>query len=156
MPSRAVGVVPASRVKLVLFSRLPTILLLAVLESVIRLWELADAELWTLPLPREYEGLLRPDGELFWSLRPNLSLTFKGVTVNTNSLGLRSAEVEEKQPREFRILSMGESSTFGVGVEDHATYSSILERYLRRNYRTRFSQTFMGTEVLHLRKKGSG
>lgn len=52
--------------------------------------------------------------------------------VATNSLGLRGARELEKQKPEgtFRILVIGDSMTFGWGVEDDETFSSVLERNL--------------------------
>lgn len=53
--------------------------------------------------------------------------------VATNSLGLRGARELEKQKPEgtFRILVIGDSMTFGWGVEDDETFSSVLERNLK-------------------------
>ena len=52
--------------------------------------------------------------------------------VATNSLGFRGVKEIEKQKPEgtYRILVIGDSMTFGWGVEDNETFSSILERNL--------------------------
>ncbi|MGH7287909.1 MAG: SGNH/GDSL hydrolase family protein [Myxococcota bacterium] len=66
------------------------------------------------------------DPLLFWSLKPGLQL--RGLT--TNSLGLRGPEVPSKGD-EFRILSLGESTTYGAKVRYEESYSVLLERRLK-------------------------
>lgn len=49
--------------------------------------------------------------------------------VSTNSWGLRGKELKkEKNPNTYRILLLGDSMTFGWGVEDNQTYSYFLEQ----------------------------
>ncbi|MDJ0867404.1 MAG: GDSL-type esterase/lipase family protein [Myxococcota bacterium] len=100
-------------------------------ELAVRALELGAPSLRTLPLPAELAGLLREDEDLFWSLAPGKQVWYRGTPVTTNALGLRSPEVEPKQPGELRILSLGESGTFGIGVDDDQTYSARLEAVLR-------------------------
>jgi lysophospholipase L1-like esterase len=77
----------------------------------------------------ERVGLIRPDPDLFWSMKPNVSIDWL-VPVRTNALGLRDDEVAEKAPSEYRILSIGESTSFGYGVPFEKTYAQDLERRL--------------------------
>ena len=65
-------------------------------------------------------------------MRPNLDTEFRGYRVVTNSLGLRSSEIGSKQQGEVRILSLGESTTFGDKVEGDQTYSARLEQNLNQ------------------------
>lgn len=116
--------------KRVAFALLPALLLLGAAEIAIRVASLARPSLQSMPLPEQAAGLLRDDPDLFWSLRPGASVNWKGQVANVNSQGLRGPEVAPKQPGEFRILSLGESTTFGVGVADDATYSARLEGLL--------------------------
>jgi lysophospholipase L1-like esterase len=54
------------------------------------------------------------------------------VTVTFNDLGFRDLPFEvEKQPDEFRILAVGDSFTFGSGVQDADTWPQQLEGLLR-------------------------
>jgi lysophospholipase L1-like esterase len=125
---------PAKRLpfwKRLFFSLLPAGLLLLGAEAVVRLAGLAQPKLRTLALTEESAGLLAPDPDLFWSLRPNLDTTYAGARVTTNQLGLRSPEVRPKANGEFRILSLGESSTFGVGVTNEQTYTALLPGILQ-------------------------
>jgi lysophospholipase L1-like esterase len=79
-----------------------------------------------------------PDPDLFWALKPNL----KGFMVNgrigqqpidfrvsTNELGLRGPPVPPKGPAR-RILILGDSCAFGVGVRDDETWPAQLEKFL--------------------------
>lgn len=60
--------------------------------------------------------------------RPFLAGTFYGVPVSINSLGIRDREVGNKQEGEFRILFLGDSVPFGIGV----TYENSLPYQLER------------------------
>ena len=70
---------------------------------------------------REFDPLL------FWRLKSSLN---RGV-IETNSKGLRSPEVPRKKKNEFRILSLGESTTFGLGIKYENTYSALIESDLK-------------------------
>lgn len=124
-----------SRLKLCVFAVIPAIVLLAFIEAAFRFFELAAPRLRSIPLPEEEYGLLQPDPDLFWSLKPDVHREFGGDPrgYNTNSLGLRSAELGPKAAGEFRILAVGESTTFGVRVPDHDAYPQRLEALLRES-----------------------
>jgi len=51
-------------------------------------------------------------------------------TIQTNSLGFRTREVQPRQEHEYRILLLGDSMIFGVGVEDPDQIATLLERYM--------------------------
>jgi hypothetical protein len=123
-----------SRTKFALFCAVPALALLVFAEGVVRVAALARPTVLTLPLEGESHGYLRFDPDLFWSVRPNLKLSkmWEGAGLTTNPLGLRGDEVLPKQRGEFRILSLGESTAFSFGVSDGKTYSSVLQRRLRR------------------------
>jgi lysophospholipase L1-like esterase len=117
-------------IKTAVFSLIPTFVLLVLLESGARLWAVTTPQIFMKPLPEERRGLTQKDPLLFWSIKPNLDTKYEGAVVRTNSLGLRSEEVREKRDGEFRILSLGESTTFGSGVANEETYSDRLQHYL--------------------------
>ncbi len=98
----------------------------------LRLGGWGDSPITPYVLPGEPEGLVQLDEDLFWSLRPDQEVLFAGVPVRTNRLGLRGPEVRRRRDREFRILSLGESTAFGTGVGDAETYAALLEAHLNR------------------------
>ncbi len=119
------------RLKLVVFSLLPALFLFLSAEIFFRVLNIDTPNLVTLPLPGENVGLFINDRDLFWSIAPNLKIRYKEKVVSTNSLGLRSGEIKEKEKDEFRILSLGESTTFGDGVSDWDTYTDRLQKDLQ-------------------------
>lgn len=87
-------------------------------------------------LPQQiYISHFRPSSLIPWELRPNNHSRFKmlefDTTVVTNSHGLRDNEVDFSKPR---ILCMGDSFTFGFGVENEETFCAILERLFQGKY----------------------
>jgi lysophospholipase L1-like esterase len=69
------------------------------------------------------------DALLFWRLRPHVVVDGAPLT---NALGLRGPEVPPRTPDEFRILSLGESTTFGRRLAWEDTYSGLLQAGTRR------------------------
>lgn len=67
------------------------------------------------------------DPLLFWRIRPHLRRDGRTLT---NSLGQRGEELPAKTPQEFRILSLGESTTFARRLPPEQSYSALLEREL--------------------------
>lgn len=62
---------------------------------------------------------------------PGTRGTFYGAAVRINSLGLRGPEIPGKAAGEFRILLMGDSFVFGIGVSEDDTLAPRLERRLQ-------------------------
>src|SRR5262245_5960375 len=76
-------------------------------------------------------GLDVSDPDLFWRYRPHQDLQWKAIRVRTNAFGLRDRERSvAKPPGVFRILSLGESTTFGDQIDATQTYSYLLEEML--------------------------
>ncbi len=78
----------------------------------------------------EYSRALRPDPLLFWSLAPD-AVDANGVRL-TNAHGLRGPAIGPKREDEYRILSLGESSTHAGRIPYESTYSATLQRLLSR------------------------
>ncbi len=76
----------------------------------------------------EIERFGQHDQLLFWSLRPYAE--DENAVPWINGVGLRGPEVPAKPADEFRILSLGESSTFGDQVDYEQCYSAVLETEL--------------------------
>jgi len=110
---------------------------LALVVATIALQLTADPVFYLEDLPKLCE-CYEPDSLLCHRLKPNLKGYYvKGVMggnpvdfrVTTNSIGLRSAEVSPHKGR-YRILVLGDSCTFGLGVENEESYPAQLEKRL--------------------------
>lgn len=74
------------------------------------------------------------DRTLFWRLKPNQDCYTKvdHKPVHINSMGTRGAEFEAAKPADvIRILSVGDSKTFGWGLTEAETYSGRLQALLQ-------------------------
>jgi hypothetical protein len=92
----------------------------------------SEYQLYSRFLP-EHQGYVE-DKYLFWRFRPNWKGERCGVNWNSNSLGLRDVEFPlRKDPNTFRILSLGESGTFGSNIELEDTYNKQLEGLLNKS-----------------------
>ena len=119
-----------STLKLVAFSLLPLAVLLSSAELVIRAFEL-DQPAILAGGSSTGSTYVQPDIHLGWSLKPNSTGDAGwGKRAVINSIGLRSPEIGAKKPGEFRILSLGESTTFGTNVKNDETYSTQLQEIL--------------------------
>ncbi len=81
-----------------------------------------------------------PDPQLEFRLKPNfcgkqIATEFR-VSVRTNSSGFRDDQEfrREKPPGTYRILGLGDSFTFGWGVEGNQTYLSVVGRQLEQQF----------------------
>ena len=94
--------------------------------------------LFSAPVPGFVSFEFHPD--LAGDFAPNRHLTdtlIKGLpyTVSTNSQGLRAArELAPAGSGAVRVLCLGDSFTFGVGVNDSEAYPAQLEGMLRAKY----------------------
>jgi len=85
--------------------------------------------------PQKFEpyGIFEYDKEKLFQLKKNQFSMFHDVPFTTNSFGFRSAELSLQKPENTkRILLLGDSITFGHGVHDKETYTSLLEESLNR------------------------
>lgn len=87
------------------------------------------------------DELIQTDVDLFWTLRPNLKNqevtevladdknTPSTYTYSTNELGFRSPPLYPAGSR-FRILAIGDSTTFGQHLADNETWPAQLQQML--------------------------
>ena len=129
-----------------LFSLMMIVAVFAALEGIARLAYRPEGKsvydehreiITVLGLPQLNETM-EFDRDLFWRLRPNLSghrvkgrvnWTTIDFTLSTNGLGLRSPEPSRTKPK-YRVLAIGDSCTFGLGVDDGKTWPAQLELLL--------------------------
>jgi len=96
---------------------------------------------------RNYYRAYAWDRRLFYRFRPNLRISLTDVmappgvrartrwTLTTNSKGFAGPAVPYgPHPGIFRVVCMGDSSTFGWGVEAGDAYPAVLEQELRRRH----------------------
>ena len=91
---------------------------------------LIGLSIWEIYLLRGYWHGAMPthfDSQLGWSNIPNNSVVIKGVKYSTNSLGFRSSEIN---PEMKHLVLVGDSVTWGLGVNDDKTASNSIEKKL--------------------------
>ena len=62
------------------------------------------------------------------------SMPSSSLRVYLNSLGFRGGEIGAKTPSRYRIVVMGDSFTFGNGVEERDRFSNLLQGFLGPKY----------------------
>ena len=81
--------------------------------------------------------IYEPDAKLYWKLEPNQDCFTKigHEPVHINSHGTRGPEfATQKPPDTLRILSLGDSRTFGWGLSGEETYSCRLQQLLQQKF----------------------
>jgi lysophospholipase L1-like esterase len=99
------------------------VLLAGALEAGARVLGLTSG-FFLIPTP---ENCLRRDGLLGLSFRPNCEGSLGGTDFRTNSLGYRGPELRKGRER---ILSIGDSCTWGWKVGQSESYPAVLQRLL--------------------------
>jgi len=123
--------VPRRVVRITGFVLLQIVLVLALLEIVARIFNPLGVSY--LPELLRYSDTYILEEPIVYRHRPGLEGQFGGVPVHINRLGLRDREVEGKKPGEYRILAMGDSMPFGVGVHYEDSYPHQLEVILNEH-----------------------
>jgi hypothetical protein len=102
---------------------------LAILELFARLVDLRGISYY--PETAAYLDTLIVDEPLGYRNRPGHAGRHYGATVQINSLGLRGPEIDgTRAPGERRILVLGDSLPFGIGVEYSDSIPALLEQLL--------------------------
>jgi lysophospholipase L1-like esterase len=118
-----------------LYSFLTSIGIWLITESLVSKLYSAELQAWSSPPPASKEGAptLKGNPYLLFEFAPGVRHE-QGVIVNINSLGLRGPEIEIPKPRiTKRLITTGDSSVFGFGVEDKEVFSSIVDSRLGEN-----------------------
>src|SRR5256714_10925202 len=98
------------------------LLCVALLEIVLRLCGYGNLEIY------------EPDPVLYWKLKANQNCYTKvdHKPVHVNSHNTRGPEFQiAKAPNTIRILSLGDSKTFGWGLTEAESYSGLIEKQLQ-------------------------
>jgi len=100
----------------VVYSLLPLLLLLGLIEGWCRIFPYHDQN-------RTPGGLVMPDPDLIWRLRPRPG--------KTNEYGMKDTPINEKA--DIKILLLGDSVSWGDGIDEiHLLYPSLLEQSLNK------------------------
>lgn len=100
--------------------------------------------------------LYQPDRNLILRMRPNFHFVYDRIaaysgkkatyTVDTEAHGFRTPPFsDKKRPGVFRIICLGDSTTFGMNVEAEDSYPRVLARLLEEAYPGRFEVLNLGT-----------
>lgn len=93
---------------------------------------------------------IRFDSELGWANKPNLSAVIDDKKHTTNSLGLRAPEID---PSKDHILIVGDSVTWGVGVNDDETLAYFLNQKYAEYQTLNFGVNGYGLDQYYLHLK---
>jgi hypothetical protein len=104
-------------------------------------------------------GYYAPDPVLGWRPRPNVAGRYQrfDATFQTNSRGLRDREYPlARRPGVARIVVLGDSFTWGFGVNDDQIFTKVLERRLGGPEVINLGVTAFGTrqEIEYLKREG--
>jgi lysophospholipase L1-like esterase len=72
-----------------------------------------------------------PDDQLIFRHKPSWETRYGDVRVTYNERGLRDRPILPKGNDEYRILALGDSVTFGTGVDQDKTFAARLEPLLQ-------------------------
>jgi len=92
----------------------------------------AEAVLRALALPADTPELFpKRTSDVEWTGRPSSQGMYAGVPVSFNRFGLRDqARSMERAPETTRIVVLGDSMTFGMGVVEEETFPRVAETLL--------------------------
>lgn len=108
------------------------VIFLVLLETVARIFDPFGISYY--PKTAAYLDTMIVEEPIGYRNRPNLKGKFWGAPVSINSLGLRGQEVDLKPAEnEIRILMLGDSLVFGIGLSDQYTIPRQLEQQLNGN-----------------------
>lgn len=104
-------------------------------EAIIRLY-LLTTTVYDIEMSR-YATIMKADSSnplIGHVHKPNTSARLMNVMVHINSDGFRDREHQIEKSEKYRIIFLGDSLTFGWGVEDKDTFKSFIEKRLNKLY----------------------
>lgn len=118
----------------IIFKILYVILILFLIEGISLVGLYIKTGKWTFR--REYNtnaDLFEPHPYLVGVPKKSIQKEFNGITFTHNSDGFRGKEIPEKS-NATRIIAIGGSTTYGVGVSDRQTWPYYLDSLLGKGY----------------------
>jgi hypothetical protein len=133
---------------LVCFGTVAGLLIAEGVLRVFKLWVIVDyAQMnWyrRAPIPG-VRYLLKPDLHAAWGLG----------NVATDEFGLRNEHPAEKPAGVYRILMLGDSVTFGYGVDQTQSFPAVLERLLNENNQAKYQVINAGIPGYSIQDEGA-
>ena len=135
-----------ARWKIVVFSLIPVLVLFALVELGLRVYVHRQAELdrgKALPTPAQRNIYQRPDPVLGYGLTPG----YDAGGIRVNALGFRGPDIVVPKPSgTFRIVAIGDSTTFGLAGEACPYAAQLQALLLGRGSDRRFEVVNAGVE----------
>jgi len=75
-----------------------------------------------------------PHGRRAWALSPGTEMVETNVRVRVNQLALRGPDVADKASGEIRLMTLGDSSVFGFGVEEDDVFGAVAATQLSQSW----------------------
>lgn len=113
----------------IVISSLSLLLSIAAVELVIRVMDPLGVSYYEQA--GDYMRDKLADDQLIFRHKPSWETRYGDVLVAYNERGLRDRPILPKGEREYRVLALGDSVTFGTGVDQDKTFSARLEPLLR-------------------------
>ncbi len=114
----------------------PAIVLVAGAELIVRTWYRAGLD---IHVAQGEKGRIFADARMFEPVedggvrylgRPGSAVTVRGIEYRHDALGLRDSASQSLTSGSFRVLVLGDSNVYGVGVPADETFCARLERRL--------------------------
>jgi lysophospholipase L1-like esterase len=112
--------------------------------------------IWWRKYLEQYNKLMRdlfiadPSGKLPYLVRTNASTTFFESKVQINSLGFRGKEISFEKNGVYRIVALGESTTFGFTLTpQHQPWPEVLENLIREKLALRYRVEIINAGLPH-------
>ncbi|MBI4698219.1 MAG: SGNH/GDSL hydrolase family protein [Nitrospirae bacterium] len=77
----------------------------------------------------EHDGLHQPHATRGWGLTPHSTVIKGGMTYTMNCQGYRSLSEYKYDPAKYGIIIVGDSFTFGDGIDDKITWPYLLQQF---------------------------
>lgn len=121
-----------SRNKTFTFTTIVLVLVVAELICAVALRVTRGTWIYTEP-PNSNYALFEPDRDLVGVPRKNIDTKINGIVYRHNAHGFRGRELEEPKVKK-RIVCIGGSTTYGVGVSNNETWPYYLDSLLQPEY----------------------
>lgn len=82
---------------------------------------------------KEYFSDMITDESIFYRHKPDITRKYSRANIKFNRYGLRDGEISKDKKNAIRLLLLGDSVTFGWGVNQEEIFPEVLEKMLNQN-----------------------